>query len=174
MAKHGRKRRYDPLRFTLFHPLGALGSLVVSGARTMGSDLEENYFVNSVESTWTIKDYTITPTDGPIMVGYYHNDYSVAEVKEALEVILLGPANKIEQERMRRLVRIVGIISPREETAGQEIAVLNDGQSIKTKLNWTIQEGQSLNMFVYNMGAGPVTTGASLDAAGRINGRWLI
>ncbi len=166
-------QRFQPLRFIVSHPLGALASVTASIARLLSADLEQNYFVNSVDCTWSIKDFTVAVGDGPILVGFCHNDYSVTEVKEALEVSLLGPANKIEQERQRRLVRIVGIMHPTQESAGLEIDVMNDGKPIRTKLNWMIEEGKSLDLFTYNMGSSVLTTGAILDASGSIYGRWV-
>ncbi len=172
-ARRRRRRAFDPLRFTATTPLGALASLTVISARLMGSDLEEDYFVNSVDASWSMKDFTITADDGPIVVGFHHNDYSVTEVKEALEVNLLGPANKIEQERMRRLVRIVGTLGPVGVTGDVVGARLNHGDLIRTKLNWVIDDGSSLNMFAYNRGSGAITTGADVECVGTTFGRWL-
>ncbi len=41
--------------------------------------------------------------------------------------------------------------------ANQQI-VLNDGKPIKTKLNWILQEGQTLAFVGYNMGSVQVQT----------------
>lgn len=175
-SKKSRKanQQFAALRYVITHPVGALGSVTVGGVRVLGSDLEEDLFVSSVDIAVTMKDYTPTASDGPIVCGFYHNDYSVTEVKEALEVTLLGPANKIEQERMRRLVRIIGILQP-EGVVGTVIgARINDGKKQRVKLNWTIQNGKSLSFFVYNAGSGAMTTGAIVDAVGTVFGRWLL
>ncbi len=169
-------RNFVAKKFTQTQPLGTLGSVTaIASGIDDGSALTTSLFIMSVHASWTLKGFTRGSGDGPIVVGFAHGDYSVTEIKEALEVALLGPASKIEQERSRRLVRQVGILQPRGQTSGaaDEMAQLNDGDIVKTKLNWVIEEGQTLNVFAYNSGSGALATGAIQETVGSVFGRWM-
>lgn len=178
MAKARKRRSRRKLvgkRFTQTQPLGTLGSLtVVQSNIDDGSVLLEDFFCMSVHATWSLKAFTIAAGDGPIIVGFNHGDYTATEVKEALEVSFLGPDKKIEQERNRRLVRIVGTLQP-DGADGEVVgAKLNDGAVVKTKLNWTIESGSNLEVFAYNAGSGGLATGCIQDCIGTAWGRWLV
>jgi len=96
------------------------------------------------------------------MIGYAFSDYTVAEVKECLESqASIAPGGKIENERANRLVRIVGAFPG---AAADE--VLNDGKPIKTRLNWSIPIGDSVDIFAYNEGGSTLTTGGLIEADG--------
>ncbi len=113
----------------------------------------------SVKATWSIVGLTLV--EGPITVGYAHDDYSVAEIKECLEAAAsIDPGDKIAQEQANRLVRIVGTINANGSPE------LNDGKPITTKLNWLIGVGHAINMFAYNEFPSALSTGAVLHCQG--------
>ncbi len=96
----------------------------------------------------------LTANDGPIVIGLAHSDYTVTEIKEALEAsTAIDAGNLIAQERANRKVRIIGTMNEVRES-------LNDGQPISTKLNWLMTIGKTVNLFAYNDGAALLTTGA--------------
>ncbi len=106
------------------------------------------------------------PGEGPLLVGVAHGDYTDAEIEESVEAIgLWTVADKIAKERANRLVRILGTFS------GQNAAeVLWDGRQRKFKLNWRIEEGQSINFWIYNSDGTALSgaTGAHVDGYANI------
>jgi len=130
---------------------------LLSGTLLSVSDNE--YRLASVNATWAINGLTVT--EGPILVGIAHGDYTDAEIEEAIEASAsILKADKIAAEQANRLVRIVGVLGL---TGNAEIG---DGMVIKTKLNWAIPEGVVLKFFAYNQNASPLSTGAVVNVAG--------
>ncbi len=163
MAKHGKGRRRYSLRRVRTIPQVALATLanvtVVVGAVTPTADGQ--YRAMSLSHTWSLKG--LTAGEGPILVGYAHSDYSVTEIKEAIEIaasINIGDLIS-SREKADRLVRIVGSFAGNttDET-------LNDGRPIKTRLNWAIPIGKAVNIFAYNDSGATLTTGAVVDCNG--------
>ncbi len=128
--------------------------------------LEEDLLVISVDIQIALEG--VTPPEGPRRFGLAHGDYSVAEIAEALDVTLLTPDNKIEQERAGRLVRTIGKLPGANITE-----VMNDGKPVRPKLIWTIGNGEVLNLWHRNLFTGALTTGSNVEAEGKIYGRWL-
>ncbi len=159
MARKGSKRKFN-LRRVRVSPRQALTTLasniVVAGALTASAD--GAYRAKSVKATWGITE--LAATEGPITVGYAHSDYSVTEIKEALEAsAAINQGNKVAQEQANRLVRVVGVLNGGDDQ-------LNDGKPISTKLNWLIAIGQNINIFAYNDGSDALTTGANVTCMG--------
>ncbi len=164
MAKHGRggRARYS-LRGVRYDTTLALGTLTNITVVTQGltGPGDAKYRMISVMGVWSLR--TSTAGDGPITVGYAHSDYSVTEIKEALEVnasISLGL--KVEQEQSNRLVRIVGSF-PGLSTD----EVLDHGSPIKTRLNWAIAPGVEVNIFAYNNSGATLAGGAIVEVIGK-------
>ncbi len=172
MPKRSNKN-FANLRFVAQQPLGALASVTAVGARIFGGDFTTSLFVMSIDCSWNIENWTHTALDGPVVCGFYHNDFTVAQVKEALEVSVLGTADKTEQEFMNRMVRIVGTIVPKGAVGDVISEDLGEGQRFRTKLNWVIEEDHAINWFLYNQGSGAMTTGAVGNIAGQLYGRWM-
>ncbi len=121
------------------------------------------YRVISSVMTWAITKGAAG--EGPITVGYAHSDYTVAEIKECLEAFAsIDQGDKIAQERANRLIRVVGTIS----LGAGNMSVLNDGRTVKTKLNWLINIGDSVNQFAFNESTGALTTGAVTNVQGNL------
>jgi len=149
--------RVIPVRADL--SLGALVNLdMVSGPVTATST--EAFRLFTVKLTWSLRD--LTPGEGPIFVGLAHGDYTAAEIEEWLEATsAIQQGDKIAQEQSSRLCRRVGSFAGAlaEET-------LNDGKPIRTKLNWMMATGQTLQMWAYNRSGATLTTGGSIVAEG--------
>ncbi len=157
-----RRRRAFSLRRVKVTPslaLATLGSVTaLTGAVTGSADGQ--YRAITLKGVWSMNDHTAA--EGPITVGFAHSDYSVTEIKEALEAstaISLG--DKVAQEQSNRLVRIVGVFGGEVDAEA-----LNDGKPISTKLNWKIPIGKAVNIFAYNDGLAALTTGTVLRFMG--------
>ncbi len=161
MAKHGRKGRPFGLREVRTSSVVTMATtaaqVALSQALTAAST-SGPYRCISVIASWRSQE--LTDADGPLIVGYAHSDYSVTEIKECIEASAsIDQGDKVAQERANRLVRVVG-------TLGQAVDdELNNGAPIKTRLNWLIGIGDTVNAFVYNDGI-TMSTGALV----RING----
>ncbi len=147
----------------------ALGTL--PAADLAGEDLvlasDNEYRVISITTDWNLVNHT--PGEGPITVGYAHGDYTDTEIEEWYEGqndILRG--DKIAAEISQRFIRRAGMFSG---VAASE--TLNDGRSIKTRLNWVIAEGKTVRMWAYNGDVNALTTGTVLTCSGRMYMRFL-
>ncbi len=179
MAKHKKSRRGSrnfvsiPINGSL--TVGALANQAVVLDDVLGAVLEENLFVISADIQGQLIGLTAGEGD-PSQLGWAHGDYDAAEVAENLNVILSGPANKIEQERSRRLVRKTGIFQG--DGLNTQLTMALQGKtgnaSIRTKLNFVVQEGQPLNLFFFNNSGATMTTGATFRYSGTVYGRWIL
>ncbi len=161
--KRGGLRRKFNLRRVRVTPTLALSTLAAATALTVGltGNADGAYRCVSIKQTWSIKE--MTAGQGPILFGYSHSDYTVAEIKEAIEAAAaISVGNKIAQEQANRLVRLVGSFQP-DDTGEQEF---NDGEPVSTKLNWLIPIGKEVDLFVYNDDTSDLTTGGRVSASG--------
>ncbi len=168
LAKHRRRRRnpnFVALPFRTSMTLSTLAATTAFATGTLSGNFTEDFRCISVDSKWSITG--LTDGEGPIAVGFAHNDYSVGEIKEALEVNLLGPGNKTEQEQAGRLVRDVGTFEQLTNTN------LNDGNLFRTRLNWQIQDGKELDVYAFNEGS-QLTTGTIVFVSGKLYGYWQV
>ncbi len=178
MAKHTKKRRSGnfvaiPVNGSL--TIGALANQAVVLDDILGGNLTEDLFVMSTDIQGVAIGLTAGEGD-PSQLGFAHGDYSAAEVAENLNVILLGPASKIEQERARRLVRKTGILAG--DGLNTQVAMTLIGKDgsrlVRTKCKFTVQSGKTLNMFWFNNSGATMTTGGTFRYSGTVYGRWLV
>ncbi len=171
MAKK-RSRRYLKGIVDEQLPFPALAALDLA-ADSFDSAVNERTLVTSIVATYSLRGYTPIDDVGPIVCGISHDDYSSAEVEAYIENT--GSWNEgdlVAQEIGRRKIRIIGTFGTRDDDTGPEddTWVLNDGKPIKTKLNWILTQGQSLQLWVYNQGAGAVGgTSPDLFVTGHVN-----
>ncbi len=158
-----RRRRFN-LRLVRVNPFITVGALTsvtaVVGAQTGNADGQ--YRAVSCDQIWALRGNTAG--NGPLTVGYAHSDFSVTEIKEAIEAaasISLG--DQVAQERSNRKVRIIGTF-----TGEGTDEVLNDGKPIKTRLNWAIPIGKAVNIFAYSEDGTTRDTGGVIDATGKM------
>lgn len=149
-------RSYQPLPFTI----GVAGGTIAENdvARTVpGQVMTEERRVLSVEQTIGMDD--LTSGDGPIEVGVAHSDYSVAEIEEYLGATAAwDEGNLIAREQSNRLIRRIGIVSEQE-------TMINDGKKMKTRLNWRIATGDTIQFWIRNLGD-DLTTGMVMNFQG--------
>ena len=136
-----------------------LGTLASKTAVLVGADaVNERTLVSSIVCAYSVGDLTQAAGDGPILVGLAHGDYSLVEINEYLEqTTSWDEGDKASQEISKRQIRRVGLLAGPESTAGF-ISVLNDGKPVKTKLNWIINQGQSISFWAYNAGDSALAT----------------
>ncbi len=135
-----KRRRYSlrRVRVTPLLALSTLGSTIALVTGVTGASVS-SYRAMSLKQTWSIVG--MTEGEGPITVGYAHSDYTVTEIKEALESgASIDPGLKIEQERTNRLIRIVGVFSSPSQ-------YLNHGDPVHTRLNWFMSIGKKRQHF---------------------------
>ncbi len=168
MARKGRRRRTFNLRRVRIAggtSAGALasGDVIVAAITAVVTDPIR---VITADLSHQIIDLGAVADDG-YEFGYAHSDYTAAEIEECLEqsgTIDLG--SKIAQEQGNRLVRTVGVISPQPVvSAGGQF---NDGKTMKTKLNWRLSSGDTLNLWIRNSSQTAWTTGSVLTANGNL------
>ncbi len=125
--------------------------------------------ITSIEVLYALAGMTPADGQGPIMIGVAHSDYTLAEVEAFIELASSwSQANLVNREIGNRLIRRIGVFEI--PALATESAVLNDGKPIKTKLNWSLAEGQGLNFFAYNLGESALaTTDPNLHLEGHAN-----
>ncbi len=169
-AKHGRRsrRRQAPLVPVKWQIQIALGTLADNTALLAAATaaFQQGFDIITTHVMWSIRDVS-SGGEGPIEVGIAGNDYSVAEIVEALDASPLRNSG-VEMERSRRKVRLAGAFP-----GGVGDDVLNDGKPIKSKMFIRAPVGQApLNVWVVNRSGAPLTTGAVIEATGVCWGRW--
>jgi len=125
--------------------------------------------ITSIKAIWALHGFTVGDNAGPIMVGIAHGDYSDSEIEAWIEsgTQSWSRGKLAEQEVDNRLIRRVGIFTP-VVSLGAE--VLNEGRSIRTKLNWALMTGQSIRLWAYNMGSAALgTTDPNMHVQGKVN-----
>ena len=136
---------------------------------TFDEAVQERTLVSSIVAAWSLSDFTDATGDGPIMVGVAHNDYSDAEIEAVIEATgSWDEGDLVQQELSKRKIRRIGIFGGGVQSGGQD-RVLNDGKVIKTKLNWILNQGQTLKVWAYNLGSSSLTTGALVRTEGHAN-----
>ncbi len=168
--KSGKKRRYSrgfvviPIKFQLAPSTLAAGAVFV--VNMQGTPFARDLYCISADLRYSLRGGTAN--EGPLFFGITHGDYSVTEVKEALEAVPIGDGNQITKEQARRLVRKVGVFSGSNVTEK-----INNGLPVKTNIGFTIQVSQDLNLYVQNDFGSALTGGQAIEVSGNLYGRWL-
>ncbi len=165
-----RRRRFNlrKVKVAASTAIGALASLdVISAAGT--SATTNTLRVISVDCAYAISDLA-AQADDSFQFGWSHSDYTSAEIEECLEATAsMGVGNKIEQERANRLVREIGMMNPSGLIAsGGGGFSFKEGEKVKTKLNWRLAIGDTLNLWVRNASGTIYTTGSLILANGSL------
>ncbi len=124
--------------------------------------------ISSLVATWTLD--LLVAGQGPILFGVAHSDYSSAEIEEYVENAgSWDEGNKIAREVAKRNVRIIGTMVG-EQGSGNLDVRFNTGKPVKTKLNWILSVGDTIDLWAYNLSASALTTSAPiLRASGHVN-----
>ncbi len=132
--------------------------------------VNERTLVSSIVARYVLSNFTIGAGIGPILVGIAHSDYTDTELESWIESTgTWDEGNLQQQEVASRKIRRIGVFSPNTAVVG-DVTVLKDGVAIKTKLNWILLQGQTLNLWIYNLGtAAFATTDPVIQAEGHVN-----
>ncbi len=127
----------------------------------------ERCWISSIDAVWTLSHHTKVADAGPFLIGVAHGDYTGDEIEEFLEnVDSWDESDKVQsREISRRFIKQIGIFETPE--AIENTVRMNDGKMIHTKCGFYLATGQTLQLFVYNLG------GAQISATGnsRVDGR---
>ncbi len=163
-AKKGRRSRKRAsvvvLRFTFSLALDTLANVTVVKTNVFTGDSITKLFLLSIDCLWSLRD--ATAGQGPIAVGFAHEDYLTTEIKEALEADTLSTGDKIANEHSRRLIRDAGVF-----TGLGGDTTLNNGNAKRTKLRFTIEDGFNLAVWAYNQSGVTLTTGGVVRGVGK-------
>ncbi len=168
--KQSRRKNFVALPVTGQVALLTLADNTVVAANLHTGNFTEDFYAISADLEVSVRG--LTSGEGPpASWGLSHSDYNVTEIKENLEVSLLGRGSKIEQERTRRLVRNGGQMF--KLVVGDARMLPNDEAQRRVPLRFMIQEGFALNIWLMNRSASAYTTGAILEWFGTVYGRWV-
>ncbi len=136
--------------------LGTLASVTVIGSN-FDEVVNEKTLISSLVAAYALEE--LTSPQGPILFGVAHSDYTDAEIEEVLENIgSWDTGDKISQERGKRLVRVIGIMTADDAVAGTTDVRFNGGDPVKTKLNWMLDSGDTIKLWAYNKSASALAT----------------
>ncbi len=171
LAKRRRGRRYRRYIRGNIDEKMSLGTLAGNTlvAQAFAESVEEKTFVSSIDVAWALLGLNPAVGDGPIVVGVSHSDYTAAEIEGFIENTgSWSEGDMITQREIgRRLIKIVGIFHNDTATTTE---VLNDGRKLRTKLNWVLTTGDTLDLWAYNSGSSALdTTVAQLHINGHAN-----
>ncbi len=139
-------------------PLTALAARDVV-TQTFDDSVNERTWISSVRGSWSLDGLTHAENIGPIMVGIAHSDYTDAEIEEFIENTgSWDEGDLVSQEVGKRKIRIVGIFQTPPGAQAVDVMVLNDGKPITTKCGWILNQGQTLDLWAYNLGSAAVAT----------------
>ncbi len=169
-SKHtSRKRRYNPnfvgIRVNNSVALSTLADGAVLKLTLM--QVTQEFYAITGHLSYSIRD--LAAGEGPLLIGLAHGDYTVTEIKEAIEADQTSQGTKIEQEQTRRKVRDVGFVGG---AASAEDALFDHGRIQKTKMGFHLEDGQNAVAWVQNLTGATLTTGAFLEVTGKIYGNW--
>ncbi len=149
--------------------LGTLGATTLISL-IFGSVVEGRTRVSSLKATYSLHGMTPTQNRGPIHIGVAHSDYTDAEIEEWIENTgTWSRGDMVAQEISKRRIRSIGTFEIQE--SGTFVAMtLNDGKPIRTKLNWQLEEGQTLRLWGFNTGTVALAvTDPVVRALGNVN-----
>lgn len=162
MAKKGRGSRLHVAKIDKTMALGALAADTLISS-LLGDTVVTKEYAVSLDCVYTFEGATVG--EGPIMFGWAHSDYSSTEIEEALEATgSWDVSDKVSQEQARRLVRTVGTMDLHATTEK-----FREGQVVRTKLKFNVEEGKTLRLWAYNCNTGAaLTAGIDFRAQGNI------
>lgn len=120
--------------------------------------VSERALISSIAATYALSGSTPTAAAGPFRFGICHSDYTDAQIEEWVEATnSWDVSDKLQSvEISRRLIRTIGSIG--SAPSAVETSQFNDGNLIKTKLNWILNTNQTLRFWIYNDGAAATAT----------------
>ena len=136
--------------------LGTLASVTLISS-DFDEAVTEKTLVTSLVASFSLDN--LTSPQGPILFGVAHSDYTDAEIEAVIESTGSWAVGDLVQSKevAKRLVRIIGQFASNEPAATVDVS-WNNGRPVKTKLNWMLNTGQTLNLWAYNKSASALST----------------
>ncbi len=152
--------------------VAALGALTAETVNTiaLGDAVTSPVLVSSVDISYALAD-TVTQgaTDGPVYFGLSHSDYSDADILAWIQNTgSWTEGNLASKEIASRYIRQIGVFEIEAGGTGR-VSGFQDGDMVKTKLNWLLAETQFLDLWFFNAGQSALTTGMLIHAQGSAN-----
>ncbi len=143
--------------------LGTLAATTLVG-NVFDEVVNERMLCSSIVSTWNLDN--LVAGQGPIVFGVAHSDYSDAEIEAVIENTGSWDTGNLVQSREigKRLVRTIGTFVGTQGTGTNDIKFA-EGRTVKTKLNWMLETGDTLKMWAYNRSVDALSTSAPLMTA---------
>ncbi len=161
MAKRrSRKGGLKVARFDAQVALSTLGAATIILGDMLGTINNEHYAI-SMDAYVSVQDHTAA--EGPLDVGVAHGDYTTTEVGEWFNSTnLIGGTDQVQKEHNRRKCRDIGRLSG---LSTQEI--LFDGGAKRVRLGFMVEDGATMNIFVFNRDDDALTTGTTVLVSGK-------
>jgi len=174
MARKGRgKRAMGPYIRGNVEEDFSIGTLAANtGAVQSNTDVVNGRtWISSIKALWSLSGVTLTDNVGPLEVGIAHGDYTLSEISEWITLATGWDAgDKISREIARRQIRRVGMFNTIAAGGAGSNFVLNDGKFITTKLGWMLEQGQTVDYWVFNHGSAAfATTDPNVHILGHAN-----
>lgn len=119
--------------------------------------VNERTLVSSIVHTTSLTNWTRDQARGPISYGVAHSDYTTSEIQSYIQLQdSWDEGNLVQREVANRRIRKLGFLD--EGDSKDDVSFSNDNKPMKTKLNWILNQGQTLKFWIYNHGAGAFTT----------------
>ncbi len=153
-----------------------LTTLAANSARIITNDivLQEDFRMLKAEIFSTIEGLTAGEGD-QLLFGIANGELSEAEIAECL--VADGPVDRNDRLATERAERNVKLYSKYQKNASADTeAALNQegsGAPLVIKHRWTYSNPEGWSLFVFNMGASALTTGATARTIGTYFGVWV-
>ncbi len=161
MAKKRSSSRFRAVPFSIQLALGTLADETVVAGNLFASNSTRDSYIVSID--WSASMRNHTAAEGPVEIGFAHDDYTVGEIAECLDAgASFDPGNKVAQEQARRLVRTAGIFSglTTDET-------LHLGTPKRTTMKFLVSQGFNVSFWARNRNGSALTTGSVIELSGK-------
>lgn len=146
-----------------FAPGTITGKTVSKGnAANMTEDLR----ILKMEIDACITGLTATEEDRVLLLGFADAELTDAEIQECLEAEPLDSNDNLSLERSHRPVWPIGMMKP-------EVSDTVRYLSATWSKRWTFSDDDAYCFFLYNLGAGALTTGSTLRILVKLYGVWV-
>ncbi len=153
-----------PLKFNIQIAMSTIGNDVAVRGPAIAA-MEQDFDIITTHLTVGIREATVD--EGPIEIGFAQDNYTAAEIVEALDASPLSQYGTA-MERSNRKVRSYGYI-----TVDTTDAELNEGMVVKRKMFLRVAAGQQTgNTFAVNRSGSTLTTGMIVEITGVHWGYW--
>ncbi len=154
--------------------LGTLaGQTVVKQDSPLG--ILEDFRILKQRHWWNLTGGALVDGDGPLIMGICNDELSVGEIGEVMQAG--GPLNRNDRERTEFAERGVHLF-PEGKAMIPFLAQTADPTVtygfFESKHRWTYNNPEGWALFLWNKGAGALTTGGTLRVTSEFYGVWVV